>query len=155
MSEQYPYNSKPLSPETWPDLVDLFGKQGASSGCWCMYFRMPRKEFHSTDNEEHRKMFEQVAHSGAPAGLLAYDGEKAVGWCAIAPRTEINHPFTPSSTCISAPPQRVANYTAFKKVQFGIIFSWLLPGTEAKALQSEQWHRWHKIPTAGSSQTET
>jgi GNAT superfamily N-acetyltransferase len=88
LSDQQQYQSKPLSPETWPDLVDLFGTHGASSGCWCMFFRMPRKEFHSTDPEEHRKMFEQVAKSGAPAGLLAYDGEKAVGWCAVAPRTE-------------------------------------------------------------------
>lgn len=82
------YSVKPLSAETWPDLVDLFGKQGASSGCWCMYFRQPHKEFHAASPEQHRAALEQVAFSGRPAGVLAYAGEQAVGWCAVAPRVD-------------------------------------------------------------------
>jgi hypothetical protein len=30
----------PLTPERWPALEDLFGKAGASNGCWCMYWRI-------------------------------------------------------------------------------------------------------------------
>lgn len=82
------YSVKPLNAATWPDLVDLFGKQGASSGCWCMYFRLPHKDFHAASPEQHRAAFEQVAQSGRPAGVLAYDGERAVGWCAVAPRAD-------------------------------------------------------------------
>ncbi len=30
----------PLTSEQWPALEDLFGKAGASNGCWCMYWRV-------------------------------------------------------------------------------------------------------------------
>jgi hypothetical protein len=30
----------PLTPDLWPALEDLFGKWGASNGCWCMYWRI-------------------------------------------------------------------------------------------------------------------
>jgi hypothetical protein len=30
----------PLTPNLWPALEDLFGKWGASNGCWCMYWRI-------------------------------------------------------------------------------------------------------------------
>ena len=35
----------PLTPERWNDLEALFGPHGASGGCWCMYWRLPRKIF--------------------------------------------------------------------------------------------------------------
>jgi hypothetical protein len=28
------------SPNLWPALEDLFGKWGASNGCWCMHWRI-------------------------------------------------------------------------------------------------------------------
>src|SRR5215831_8039329 len=31
---------RPLTPELWPALEDLFGKRGAANGCWCMYGRI-------------------------------------------------------------------------------------------------------------------
>ena len=27
---------RPLTPDLWPALEDLFGKDGASNGCWCI-----------------------------------------------------------------------------------------------------------------------
>ena len=33
---------RPLTPDLWPALEDLFGKGGASNGCWCMYWRLGR-----------------------------------------------------------------------------------------------------------------
>jgi hypothetical protein len=31
---------RPLTPELWPALEDLFGAHGACNGCWCMYWRI-------------------------------------------------------------------------------------------------------------------
>ena len=31
---------RPLTPDLWPALEDLFGKNGACNGCWCMYWRI-------------------------------------------------------------------------------------------------------------------
>src|SRR6266700_1605958 len=30
----------PLTPDRWPAFEDLFGRVGASNGCWCMYWRL-------------------------------------------------------------------------------------------------------------------
>jgi hypothetical protein len=34
------YTVHPLTSEHWPALEDLFGRAGASNGCWCMYWRL-------------------------------------------------------------------------------------------------------------------
>src|SRR6266576_7255137 len=31
---------RPLTPDLWPALEDLFGAKGACNGCWCMYWRI-------------------------------------------------------------------------------------------------------------------
>ena len=83
---------RPLTSETWPALADLFGRAGASNGCWCMYWRLgPRyRERPRTENE--RDLCD-LAASARPPGLLAFedaaDGARAVGWCLLAPRADL------------------------------------------------------------------
>jgi GNAT superfamily N-acetyltransferase len=80
----------PLTPDRWNDLVDLFGpERGASSGCWCMWWRMPGADWKAVPREEKRDRFRAIVDSGPPPGVLAYDGPSAVGWCAIGPRTTL------------------------------------------------------------------
>ena len=31
---------RPLTPDLWPQLEELFGRVGACNGCWCMYWTM-------------------------------------------------------------------------------------------------------------------
>jgi GNAT superfamily N-acetyltransferase len=79
---------QPLTQQRWPDLERVFGPNGANSGCWCMWFRRPRREWQAEHGEGNRSMFEALVASGAPTGVLAYvDGEPA-GWCAVAPRED-------------------------------------------------------------------
>jgi hypothetical protein len=78
---------RPLTPDRWDDLVDLFGpERGANSGCWCMWWRMPRNEWRLAPRDEKRDRFHALVDAGPPPGVLAYEGETAVGWCAIGPR---------------------------------------------------------------------
>lgn len=78
----------PLTSEQWPALEELFGRSGASNGCWCMYWRIgPRyRDRPREDNKDERR---QLASSGKPPGLLAFDGAVPVGWCELAPRGEL------------------------------------------------------------------
>jgi hypothetical protein len=39
---------RPLTPDLWPALEGLFGKGGASNGCWCMYWRIG-SEYHKRE----------------------------------------------------------------------------------------------------------
>jgi GNAT superfamily N-acetyltransferase len=78
----------PLTPERWPDLETLFGPNGASAGCWCMYWRQSRAEFKARRGENNHQALQALAMSGKPLGLLAYAEGKPVGWMAIAPRQD-------------------------------------------------------------------
>jgi GNAT superfamily N-acetyltransferase len=79
----------PLTAESWPALEDLFGRQGASNGCWCMYWRIgPR--YHDRPREDNKRDLANLARSGQPPGLLAFDGAVAVGWCELARRADLH-----------------------------------------------------------------
>jgi len=78
----------PLTAGRWPALEDLFGKTGASNGCWCMYWRIgPR--YRDRPRDANARDLRQLAASGPPPGLLAFDGDVAVGWCELAPRRDL------------------------------------------------------------------
>jgi GNAT superfamily N-acetyltransferase len=78
----------PLTPELWPALEDLFGKSGASSGCWCMYWRIG-SEYYQRPQEKNKAALRRIVKRGPPPGLLAFDGDKAVGWCQLTPRKDL------------------------------------------------------------------
>lgn len=76
-----------LTPDRWDDLVGLFGpERGANSGCWCMWWRMTRADWNLVPRDEKRDRFHAIVDAGPPPGVLAYQGNQAVGWCAIGPR---------------------------------------------------------------------
>jgi GNAT superfamily N-acetyltransferase len=76
---------RPLTPDLWPALEDLFGENGAVGGCWCMYWRIGRA-YRERPQQENRAAFREVVERGPPPGLLAFDGDMAVGWCQLTPR---------------------------------------------------------------------
>src|SRR3984893_4387974 len=75
----------PLTPDLWPALDDLFGKSGASNGCWCMYWRLGGA-YRETPRGANREALRQIVRRGSPTGLLAFDGDLPVGWCPLTPR---------------------------------------------------------------------
>jgi len=79
---------RPLTPGLWPALEDLFGEHGASNGCWCMYWRIGR-EYAKRPREKNRAAFRAIVKRGPPPGLLAFDGDRAVGWCQLTPRAAV------------------------------------------------------------------
>jgi GNAT superfamily N-acetyltransferase len=79
---------EPLTPARWRDFTALFGARGACAGCWCTWARLTHAEFRSRTEAQRRAFIRRVVGKGEPPGLLAYDGEQAVGWIAVAPRTE-------------------------------------------------------------------
>ena len=76
---------RPLTPDLWPALEDLFGELGAGNGCWCMYWRIGNA-YRQGPREKNKAAFREVVKRGPPPGLLAFDGEVAVGWCQLTPR---------------------------------------------------------------------
>lgn len=79
---------QPLTPDRWDDFAGLFGKNGACAGCWCTWWRMGQSEWMKTKGEGTKRRMRALVRKGPPPGLLAYAGDDAVGWCALAPREE-------------------------------------------------------------------
>lgn len=79
---------EPLTPETWPAFEALMGPKGGYGGCWCMLWRKTKAEHDRDSGEANRKDIQRLADSGLPPGLLALDGERAVGWISVAPRRD-------------------------------------------------------------------
>ena len=78
---------RPLTSDQWGDFVSLFGERGACGGCWCMLWRLSRKQFEAQKGSGNRRAMKAIVDSGEIPGILAYHGTKAIGWCAIAPRS--------------------------------------------------------------------
>lgn len=76
----------PCTPARWSDLEELFGERGACGGCWCMFWRLPRKEFDAGKGEGNKRAFKEIVSANLAPGLLAYVGQEPAGWCALAPR---------------------------------------------------------------------
>jgi GNAT superfamily N-acetyltransferase len=79
----------PLTPELWTAFEDLFGPAGASNGCWCMYWRLGPGYRNRPRAENKRERRELASCSPRPPGLLALDGDIAIGWCELAPRGDL------------------------------------------------------------------
>jgi hypothetical protein len=56
---------RPLTTSLWPDLEALFGKAGASNGCWCMYWRIG-PEYHKRPREKNKSVFRKIVKQGPP-----------------------------------------------------------------------------------------
>jgi GNAT superfamily N-acetyltransferase len=76
---------RPLTPDLWPALEELFGKNGACNGCWCMYGRIG-SAYRKRPCEENKAAFREIVRRGPPPGLLAFNGDVVVGWCQLIPR---------------------------------------------------------------------
>lgn len=82
------YRFYPLTPERWADFEKLFGPRGACAGCWCMFWRLAMKEYQRGQGEPNKRAMKTLVESGKMPGILAYDRERSVGWCSLAPRSE-------------------------------------------------------------------
>lgn len=78
----------PATPDRLADLEALFGPRGACGGCFCMWWRLDRRTYEAKKGPGNRRALRALVRRGPPPGLLAYHGDRAVGWIAIAPRTE-------------------------------------------------------------------
>jgi GNAT superfamily N-acetyltransferase len=84
---------QPLTRERWNDLVDLFGRPGASiaRGCYCMCYRRTGKHevpAGMTYSESNKRQLKALVNRGVVPGLLGYEKRRAVGWVSLGPRED-------------------------------------------------------------------
>jgi GNAT superfamily N-acetyltransferase len=76
---------RPLTPDLWSSLEDLFGEHGAVNGCWCMYWRIGNA-YRKRPRQENKEAFHNLVERGPAPGLLAFIDDIAVGWCQLTSR---------------------------------------------------------------------
>jgi ribosomal protein S18 acetylase RimI-like enzyme len=79
---------RPLSPATWDALAALFREGGDPRWCWCQFWRMRSKDFAALKVPQLRERLHDQAGSGEPPGLVAFEGNRAVGWVSLGPRAD-------------------------------------------------------------------
>lgn len=98
---QNPLSFHPATAERWADVEELFGERGACGGCWCMFWRVPRKEFEQNKGAGNKRAFKRIITNGLEPGVIAYtirnqshaqqirrNDQEPIGWCAVAPREQ-------------------------------------------------------------------
>ena len=76
-----------VTPQRISHLDALFGSDDVTDRCWCMWFIIRVADFHRAGRTGNRASFvDLVAREPEPMGLIAYEGDEPVGWCAAGPR---------------------------------------------------------------------
>jgi ribosomal protein S18 acetylase RimI-like enzyme len=79
---------EPLTSETWAALVDLFREGGDPRWCYCQFWRLRARDFSALKVPQLRERLHDLATSDEPPGLVAFDGDRAVGWVSLGRRAE-------------------------------------------------------------------
>jgi ribosomal protein S18 acetylase RimI-like enzyme len=79
---------RPLTGASWEALEALFREGGDPRWCWCQYWRLRSKDFSVSKVPQLRERLHAQALSAQPPGLVAFDGERAVGWVSLGPRED-------------------------------------------------------------------
>jgi GNAT superfamily N-acetyltransferase len=75
-----------LRADTWDDFERVLGRNGGARGCWCMHWRLSIAEFMEGKGEGNRRAMKQLSSREQAPGVLVYEGDEPVAWCALGPR---------------------------------------------------------------------
>lgn len=79
---------RPLTGQTWDALAAFFREGGDPRWCWCQHWRLRSKDMAAAKVPQLRERLYDQATSPEPPGLVAFEGERAVGWVSLGPRTD-------------------------------------------------------------------
>ena len=85
------FEARPLTPETWADLEELFGMPGGSivRGCWCMYYRRTGPvSVSAAAGVDNKAQLCSLVDSGVVPGLVGYADRRPAGWISLGPRED-------------------------------------------------------------------
>jgi ribosomal protein S18 acetylase RimI-like enzyme len=83
-----PVRIEALTDQTWDALAAFFREGGDPRWCWCQHWRLRSKDMAAAKVPELRAQLREQAASPEPPGLVAFDGDRAVGWVSLGPRTD-------------------------------------------------------------------
>lgn len=85
------FDARPLTPESWSELEELFSLPGGSivRGCWCMYYRRSGKVTVSgAAGVENKQQLCDLVDGGSVPGLVGFVDGAPAGWISLGPRED-------------------------------------------------------------------
>jgi GNAT superfamily N-acetyltransferase len=76
----------PLTGDRFADLAALFQEGGDPKWCWCQFYRERGLDWSNSTAADNRERLSKLTIDGPPPGLVAYEGDRAIGWVSLAPR---------------------------------------------------------------------
>ena len=78
----------PASPAAWPAIVELFSAPGDGRWCWCQWWRRPGSNWSNATVDENRGRLRALIDLDPAPGLVATEGDRAIGWVGLGPRAD-------------------------------------------------------------------
>ena len=80
----------PATLDRFDDVAALLApKRADAPACWCLTYRLTSSEFNRLRGDERPARLRSFFGGDLAPGVIAYDGEEPVGWCAFGPRTQM------------------------------------------------------------------
>jgi GNAT superfamily N-acetyltransferase len=80
------YRFEAVTAQRAADLDAFACAHGKFGYCSCMRWRLPSGQYRDLGRAGRAAALAGLVRVGEPVGVLAYQGDRAVGWCSIAPR---------------------------------------------------------------------
>ena len=77
---------RPVTPDLWSDILELFGDNSALSSCWCTSWLLTASGWDAATKDERRERLRSEVDTSREPGLLAYQHGAPIAWCAVGPR---------------------------------------------------------------------
>jgi GNAT superfamily N-acetyltransferase len=94
---------KEVNADRWDDVAQVMGTNGASAGCWCMFWRLTNQQIQAHTADDNRAALQAIVSSEEHAGLLLYDDDEPIGWCSAAPRPDFPRLFHTKGITVDGP----------------------------------------------------
>ncbi|MEP3115804.1 GNAT family N-acetyltransferase [Nisaea sp.] len=76
-----------IRPADWCGFEAVMGEKGGCGGCWCMLWRLPKKDMDAGMGDGNRLAMKSLFDSGHVPGLVAWHAGEAVGWIQVDERS--------------------------------------------------------------------
>ena len=76
----------------WDAVESVFQTEASARNCWCQFHVLANSDAARTDRDSRRaNLADQIQTLDPPRGLIAFDGDQAIGWCGVEPRIRLHH----------------------------------------------------------------
>ncbi|MFV0633258.1 GNAT family N-acetyltransferase [Demequina sp.] len=79
----------PATADRWDDVRTILGPKSLDTpSCWCLSMRVSSGDprIKGKPNTARPELLRELCGEAIPPGVLAYEGDKVIGWCSVSPR---------------------------------------------------------------------